>query len=188
MVPSPPGVRFAEITSGEDFIIALDEQRRMWIWGNGLNGMLGDGLTGESHYSSSPLMLTVPGVSGWRYVKVGNGSRHVIAIANDGSLWTWGMNHRGQLGHGEFDFPGFEGNNVAPPRNVMPGSTWLSANAGGWFSQAIREDSVFLGTLWGWGDNRYYQLGLGFDTPGQLGIHTPQRVQLTDQQPFSIGF
>jgi alpha-tubulin suppressor-like RCC1 family protein len=71
-------------------------------------------------------------------------------FAGDGSLWSWGYNAQGQLGD----------NTVAakssPVQTIAGGTNWVQVATGSYFSVAIKTD----GTLWGWGDNQYGQLGV----------------------------
>jgi alpha-tubulin suppressor-like RCC1 family protein len=115
--------------------------------------------------------------SDWRAVAAGGA--HVLAVKTDGSLWSWGQNHEGQLGHGTTSGRGVptrdgtvgDGTTVARTAPVQVGTRtdWLSADVGGRAVVAVRAD----GTLWGWGSNQGGRLGdpaLAYrTTPLQLG-------------------
>ena len=76
------------------------------------------------------------------------GSRHSLAITEDGTLWAWGDNRYGQLGDGTT-------NNSSVPVKIMENIAAVSA--GLWHSMAITND----GTLWGWGMGYFGRIGDG---------------------------
>lgn len=80
---------------------------------------------------------------------VAAGSSHMVALKDDGSLWTWGENAQGQLGLGTWA-------NKDTPQRVGT-DTWIAASAGLIHTLAIRSD----GRLWSWGSNISGQLGCG---------------------------
>ncbi len=80
---------------------------------------------------------------------ISSGVNHSAAIKSDGSLWTWGWNHSGQLGHdGSSD-------EVFPPSKIM--DDVIAVSLGNWHSAAIKSD----GSLWVWGQSTHGQLGNG---------------------------
>ena len=71
-----------------------------------------------------------------------------MAVKTDGTLWTWGDNSRGQLGHNSRT-------NVLSPVQV-PGTTWNDVAAVEYGIVANKTD----GTLWSWGYGAHGQLGV----------------------------
>ncbi len=99
------------------------------------------------------LAAAVWSVSAWAVTpQIATSEFHSIALASDGTIWTWGRNDKGQLGDGG-----------ATPVRTTPGrvgtdSDWVSITAGGrHFNVAIKAD----GSMWSWGYNGLGQLGLG---------------------------
>lgn len=97
------------------------------------------------------------------------GYSHVIAIADDGTLWSWGMNHFGELGDGTIN------NFQDTPVQVSNDTDWKIVSAGSGpttFNLAIKDN----GTLWAWGNNAYGQVGDGTFVnkllPVQIGTDT----------------
>jgi len=86
-------------------------------------------------------------------IAVGGG--HSMAIKSDGSLWGWGSDNYGQMGtDGEYDKIGKYGDkHQTTPVKIMDGV--VSISAGDQYNMAIKSD----GSLWGWGDNEYGQVG-----------------------------
>ena len=73
---------------------------------------------------------------------------HTAAIKANGSLWTWGSNHFGQLGDGTTE-------HKYTPVKIMDNVAAVSAGSA--HTAAIKTD----GSLWTWGDNPYGELGDG---------------------------
>ena len=119
-----------------------------------VGGRLGDG-TNVNRRLPVRIMEDVASVFG--------GLDFTMAITLDGGLWTFGVNHHGQLGIGEAE-PSWD-RGVYPQRileNVM-------YSAGG-ASHGLALDGD--GNIWSWGRNDYGQLGDGT----MVERHSPQRV------------
>jgi len=88
-----------------------------------------------------------------------------FAIKTDGTLWSWGANGSGQLGHGNLT-------SFSSPRQVGALTNWLKIASANNNTLAIKTD----GTMWGWGVNDYRQLGDGTissrSSPTQVGNFT----------------
>ena len=105
--------------------------------GSGPTGQIGDSTAVNK---SSPVQI---GTNSWSVISTGSASNafHTLAIRADKTLWSWGQNASGQLGHGAY---------TARSSPVQVGtSSWLAVSAGADHSLAIRADN----TLWGWGVN-----------------------------------
>ncbi len=89
------------------------------------------------------------------------GERHTLSIKENGSLWAWGANDKGQLGDGTV-------NASTSPKQISAGP-WVAVTAGMDFSLGIKID----GTLWAWGDNSQGQIGDPSISSNQL---TPRQV------------
>ncbi|MHB9115043.1 MAG: RCC1 domain-containing protein [Thermoleophilia bacterium] len=102
--------------------------------------------------------------SGWVSVDTGP-YRHTLAIGEDGSLWAWGANNRGQLGDGTTT-------TRSMPTRIGTDTDWKAVAAGWWHSLALKED----GSLWAWGRSESGQVGDGTTTqrlvPTRIGADT----------------
>jgi len=129
----------------------------LWAWGMSFYGELGLGAT----QSSAVLPTRVGSDNNW--VSIAAGWDYSVAIKSDGSLWAWGFNNNGHLGLGSAQI------NKNIPTRVGSDNNWKSVSAGYFGTLAIKTD----GSLWGWGNNENYILGLG-----DIGnpIYTPTRV------------
>ncbi|WP_174590630.1 RCC1 domain-containing protein [Methanocella conradii] len=76
--------------------IALRSSGTVWIWGNGQQGRLGNGVL-YSGDTATPQQ--VPGLE--NVVAIAGGSAHILALTGDGSVYAWGDNQWGQIGNGE---------------------------------------------------------------------------------------
>ena len=138
----------------------------LWTWGQNHRGQLGlNTMQSEPGGISSPTQI--PGT--WSKCQ---GSYHLtMGLKTDGTLWSWGSNSRGQLGHNESSGSPTTGNYSSPMQ--IPG-TWSDFVAGGNAGFGIKTD----GTIWSWGNNQNGPLGLNEPTPSwkssptQLGTDT----------------
>lgn len=115
--------------------LALKTDGTVWIWGLTTDGMRGDGQLGQ--VNTRPVQVRIPG--GKKIVKV-LGACVIIALASDGTVWTWGGNNR----------PGLLGTNNADythPHQVPLPQKAKDIAGGGYFSYALGVN----GTLYGWG-------------------------------------
>ena len=131
-------------------------------------------LSAWGDYPAGPNTSTPTDIVPLRWDSIARGQKHTLAISQDGRLWAWGNNEYGQLGLGN------EINQNSPTMVAAdldgdgdPDSDWVSIAAGGNYSLAIKSD----GTLWAWGWNNWYQLGLGYfssheNSPKQVGTST----------------
>ncbi|MDP3629633.1 MAG: hypothetical protein Q8S43_01590 [Actinomycetota bacterium] len=98
------------------------------------------------------------------------GGAHSVALAPDGTLWTWGTGTDGFGGDGELGLLGTT--SALQPINITPECRYTRVFAGLHNAFAIRDD----GTLWAWGRNTSGELGDGTTTsrgvPVQIGADT----------------
>ena len=86
------------------------------------------------------------------------------AVKTDGTLWSWGSNTNGQLGHNqaEAQLPG-----ASSPIQI-PGS-WSAVSGGNQWFMATKTD----GTLWAWGKNNKGQFGVNSTTYHSSPVQVP---------------
>jgi len=123
------------------------------------------------------LFFTTFQVSSQCWTSVSAGYSQIIAIASDGTLWSWGLNRYGELGVGSTT-------NSSTPVQVGTDNDWVAISAGQGpptFNLAQKAN----GTLWSWGRNNRGQLGDGTNidksSPVQIGSEN-------DWVSFSAGY
>ena len=104
-------------------------------------------------------------VPGTTWAKLFGADQCMAGVKTDGTLWTWGYNAYGQLGHNTHGSPGDNG--ISSPTQV-PGTPWSRVAIGSYNMVATKTD----GTYWTWGWS--YQGALGqnnvakYSSPVQL--------------------
>lgn len=136
------------LAGGNQFQLGLRDSR-IWGWGNGGYGRLGNGSTG---HQSSPVSVS-GGFSDWTFVNSG-GTISVGIRSSTGRLYTWGNGYFGAMGIN------FTTGTNSTPSEVSGGGSWIYASASkfsGSHCVAIRSN----GQAWCWGRNHFGQLGNG---------------------------
>eukprot|EP00887_Chlorella_sp_A99_P006348 scaffold3.g6348.t1 len=107
--------------------------------------------------------------------QVACGGAHTAAVAEDGSLFTFGLNDRAQLGHTP------EEKEVPVPLEVPMPEAVVAAAAGYYHTLALSD----TGRVWAFGSNAVGQLGLGADAAE--AVAEPRMVRgLEGQQVVAI--
>ena len=136
------------ISAGIDFSCAVTQIGDVYCWGKNDIGQLGVATPsindGGYHTALNP--VKVSGLSG--AVSVASGWAHSCAMRNDGSVWCWGDNSRGEAGH-----PSFLDQPVPVRVTGLPAAA--SIHASGFGTCAV----TVAGEVWCWGDF-YYLNGL----------------------------
>ena len=150
---------WVKVSCGWNHCLALKNDGTLWAWGGNYEGPLGD--DNIQYYSTIPIQIGTD--TDWALIS--SGGWHSLAIKNDGTLWTWGLNDFGELGDGT--------NSISRiPIQIGTDTDWRFANCGAFHTLAIKQD----GTLWSWGYNFSGQLGDGTNidknTPVQVGSDT----------------
>ena len=156
------GKTITQIGAGQYHSIALASDGTVYTWGYNNYGQLGNG---DNTDSNVPVAVTTSGVlSGKTITKVAGGANHSIALASDGTVYTWGFNEVGQLGNGDYT-----DSNVpvaVSTSGVLSGKTITQVAAGEVHSIALASD----GTVYTWGYNYYGQLGNGNNTNSNVPV------------------
>jgi alpha-tubulin suppressor-like RCC1 family protein len=163
----------------------LTDQGKMYAIGYNGNGQLG---VGDTTNRSSPTFVKTWGTTSTTGIKkfnTGNGSGSgstvsLLVIRRDNTLWTWGYNGQGQLGHNhtsvvslplEVYTGGYNGVTTtvttANPQNTSPSGTkltdvWNAWTFGGNYGSmyVTRGSSDSSNTCYSCGYNGYYQLSV----------------------------
>lgn len=136
-------ISLAAFSSGVAHALALKSDGSVWGWGNNSYGQIGDN-TNTSRTAPVP----VGGISGEIAVNISAGDYHSLALMDDGSIHSWGLNSSGQLGNGTTT-------SLPLPLGVSGLANATAIAAGACHSLALKGD----GTVWAWGCNNSGQLG-----------------------------
>jgi alpha-tubulin suppressor-like RCC1 family protein len=149
------------IAAGSGHTVALKNDGTVWAWGNNSNGQLGNGLTVDS---ATPVQVSgLSNVTMMTAIAAGLG--HTVALRSDGTVWTWGLNGKGQLGNGLTT-------DSATPVQVGTLSDVTDIAAGYEGSVALKGVLTGDGTVWTWGSNVYGQLGNGLTVDSATPVRT----------------
>jgi alpha-tubulin suppressor-like RCC1 family protein len=139
------------IAAGSHHSLAVKSDGTVWAWGFNSQGMLGNGTSGTDTNSDVPVQAS--GLTDAADVSAGN--FHSVALEGDGTVWAWGANNKGQLGHDPNPVTsGFEPSST--PSQVS-GITDVKDVASGLNHNLAATDAH--GEVWAWGCNDYGQLG-----------------------------
>ncbi len=130
--------------SAANHALALKEDGTVWAWGDNEYGQLGIGSKDVINISAARMLDGIYGV-----VALAVGRNHSLVLKDDGSVWSWGDNANGQLGH-QVQSSSFS------PKRINGLNDIVAVSAGYYHSMALHRD----GTVWTWGKNSNGQLGL----------------------------
>ena len=140
MVPMPTDVTFTSISAGSGHAVALDQNGEVWTWGPSWSKVIGRP-SSSSTSGDTPGKAQLP--AGTVFTAISAGINHSMALAADGTVWTWGEGG---------DWLGHTGTS---PAAVNTNLKFTDISAGGDHSMALDTG----GTLQTWGSNDYGQLG-----------------------------
>lgn len=123
----------------------------IYAWGNNDCGQLGINSTENSNV---PVAVNMKGVlSDKTIISISAGYKFTLALASDGTVYSWGRNNQGQLGNNS------NINSSIPVAvdmtGVLSGKTIIEIAAGVEHSFALASD----GTIYSWGYNYFGELG-----------------------------
>ena len=152
-------VDFVAISAGDGYSLALEDDGRVWGWGDNRLAQLGDDFDREYEFPIELLGLG-PGSA----VAISAGADHALVLTPDGRVLSAGSNGLGRLGDPAREGPRFQ------PIPLL--SNVVDIAAGGTHSVALRAN----GSADAWGSNVFDQLGFPERTPPSIQP-TPVLVQ-----------
>ena len=172
-VSLPAGVTPKAIAAGGNTGYAIGSDGKLYAWGYGSDGELGNGTTAAAQ--TTPVAVSLP--AGVTPEAIAAGYFTGYAIGSDGNIYGWGMNNDGQLGNGATAAA-----QTTPVTATLPaGVTPKAITADGPDAYAIGSD----GHLYAWGFGASGELGNGTTTVTQS---TPVTVSLpTGVVPTGLG-
>ena len=159
--------KVVSVSAGGNYSLALTDGGRVYSWGANNCAQLGNGNQGECSNPDASIededtsvAVSIPTditdnfnlPAGRKIIKIYAGWRQAFAIANDGTLYAWGLNHHGQLGLG-----------TTGGRRALPEVVNFAFN-GNIVDLATDSHVLVLtdrGYVYSWGLNSNGQLGVG---------------------------
>ncbi|KAI8977096.1 regulator of chromosome condensation 1/beta-lactamase-inhibitor protein II [Mycotypha africana] len=154
----------ADIAAGTDHCLALTRDGRVFVWGNGQQFQLGRRIM-ERHLINGlrPEALNLKNIR-----LIGTGSYHSFAVAEDNTLYVWGLNNFQQCGLANEDNEPAENiiTKPTPIRALQGKGTIKSVQGGEHHSLVLMED----GSVYAFGRADSNQLGLPEETLQKVQI------------------
>jgi alpha-tubulin suppressor-like RCC1 family protein len=164
-------VNWLNVDAGIDHVIATNNTALLWVWGKNDAGQLG---VNDTINRSFPVQVSSPTLIGSNsWLQLSAGLSFSAAIDTDYKLYAWGLNSSGQLGLTNVNINGDTINRSIPTQ--VGTLSWQLVSAGQGHTAAIRLDS----TLWTWGLNTSFQLGLTDTGPAGSSINRSAPVRVT---------
>lgn len=182
-VPGVAGV--VQLSTSGAHVLALTGDGRVLSWGSNHHGALGRPPRRELPMDEA---AEVPGLADVVAVAAGHGVS--TALKKDGSVWVWGANWHGQFGNGQrTDPPGTNSGFELVPQRVagVANVAALAVGITGRHTLVLLKD----GSLRGWGNTDWGQLGAGVAATFQPAPVTPkiagvQSIMAAGNQSFAI--
>ncbi|MFH1808456.1 MAG: hypothetical protein ABIJ09_06920 [Pseudomonadota bacterium] len=169
-----------DLVAGSDHSCALLADRTVRCWGSNYPYTTGDGLADTSTRDGAVPVCTrgarqndacsLEALSSVLQLSAGN--RHTCALRDDGTVWCWGSNNRGQLGDGSTEdrrnATQVCGSGTRLGGDCVPLSNVVEVHAGFSHTCAVRRVDVTTTEVICWGEGRNGELGAG---PGALAVY-----------------
>ncbi|EKX40966.1 hypothetical protein GUITHDRAFT_46944, partial [Guillardia theta CCMP2712] len=147
IVPKMENRGSSAVACGRNHTVVVTDNGLIYTWGENKAGQLG---TGDLKSSNSPVLidsaLNLPSV-----LSIACGEFHTVAICIEGTIWSWGRNQCGQLGHGNTKTCYFPTQVVGMAKKIC-----IRAACGGQHTLVLTDANK----IYAWGSNAYGQLGL----------------------------
>jgi len=162
--PVPKLANVTQVSVSWGHALARTADGHVWAWGGNQNYALG--VEPKGGWINDP--VEVPGLTD--VVAVATPEDASLVLKRDGTVWAWGSNGQGQFGNGQrASHPTVD--TVGTPQRVPGVANAVAISAG-----PGRQVFVLLkdGTLRGWGNTDWGQLGAGVSGTFQLSPVTPK--------------
>ena len=173
-VPTPvplPGLA-QRVAVGESSAYVLLEDGTVVAWGENDEGQLGNGPSGSNKPlgtypkpSTTPVKVTDLA----NVIAVAAGSKHAMALRNDGTVWAWGARENGAIGDGGAKPGSLRVLSAAAPVAVRGLEGIRQIAAGPMHNLALTRD----GKVMAWGSNGAGELGVGTRDTAWTPVEVP---------------
>lgn len=148
-----------QISSGVFHSCGLDDENKIWCWGDNEYGQLG---TRNNELANLPTKIDHDPLelgNELNFTAVSSGNYHSCGLDTENKIWCWGYNQSGQLGISNNDDTNQPTKINHDPQNTGNEIEFIYLNASRNHSCAID----FFNKAWCWGLNNSYQLGISED-------------------------
>eukprot|EP01017_Pseudomicrothorax_dubius_P031314 TRINITY_DN3984_c0_g1_i5.p1 TRINITY_DN3984_c0_g1~~TRINITY_DN3984_c0_g1_i5.p1 ORF type:complete len:875 (-),score=162.05 TRINITY_DN3984_c0_g1_i5:35-2659(-) len=163
--------RITSIATGREFIVAVENNRNLYSWGNNEHGQLG--LNFCSRTETTPRL--VDNIAGVFIKQVACGDEHMLILGHNGKVYSCGNYRYGRLGHG------FLTSDIIQPKHIEKIQHVVMVAAGATHNFAIVCPEAFqaekrgvkpYGEVRAWGHGWMGKLGSG----DELNIYVPKKI------------
>jgi alpha-tubulin suppressor-like RCC1 family protein len=199
-VPVPGRVRLgggnfengAALSAGYDHSLVIDQNRKLWAFGENGLGQLGDNTSTDRALPVQVLRSTLAGDFLENCVAADAAESFSVALTASGDVLSWGTQATGRLGNGQSNtnsrrFAGPVNRGDDPLYPALAGMRGVAA--GNAFGLAREPHSSELaganGRVWVWGHNHVGQLGLGHQNSTSRAL--PMKLDATRELTDAIG-
>ena len=175
------GKTIIQIHAGYEHSLALASDGTVYAWGRNNSGQLGKNDATDAHIPAAVQTLGTP-MAGKVIVQLVAGNSQSMALASDGTVYTWGWNQYGQLGNNSTI-------NSSLPVIVKTTGTPLAGKMITQIASGGSPNSLVLandGTMYTWGWGQHGQLGngtIGTDAKTPLAVSTAPPSALAPSAP-----
>ena len=158
-------------------VYAITEEDKLYSWGNNQRGQVGSSNPDNQNEPmiKSPEELSIVGKVKNIFISFND---TVYAVTEEGKLYSWGNNTKGQVGNGK------SGDNVKQIESHL-----VEGIDGKVKDIVLSPHTVFViteeGKLYSWGQNNKGQVGNGTDTGIQT---TPYNINILSKKVISVGY
>jgi len=154
------GTNWKQVSAGYRGSAAVKTDGTLWVWGNSILGLLGNG-NGATVGSTSTPITTFAGGTNWTQVSTGVEATFALQdIAGSRRLYCWGQNNPGTNS--------LAINLTRLEQYQLDGTNWKQLSSNSFHSVAVKTD----GTLWCWGLNSNGNLGNNQSTTSEVPVTT----------------
>eukprot|EP01006_Ploeotia_vitrea_P016480 TRINITY_DN47168_c0_g1_i1.p1 TRINITY_DN47168_c0_g1~~TRINITY_DN47168_c0_g1_i1.p1 ORF type:complete len:408 (+),score=34.60 TRINITY_DN47168_c0_g1_i1:21-1244(+) len=94
-IPKVWDTAFQSLVAGGLHAFALDKEAQLWSWGENSDGQLG---LGDNAHRLQPTLVDFFVTKNQQVTDFTAGAMHSLALTDDATVWSWGLNDSGQLG------------------------------------------------------------------------------------------